>query len=922
MDGGAGNDTYVVDDAGDIVIDSGGVSDLVQSSVNHSLATGIENLTLIGSENVNGTGNSQNNILIGNSGINTLAGLAGNDAYVVQNTADLAVENVNEGIDLVQASVDFTLGDNVENLTLTGTEGIRGSGNALGNLITGNSGGNLLQGMDGNDTLNGGADGDGMLGGAGDDIYVVDNIADVMIEYAGEGTDLVKSSVTYTLGANVENLTLTETGNINGTGNSLNNTIIGSGGNNVLMAGEGSDSYHFGAGSGLDTIEEMDAQSNDVDTLLLGAGITTDNLLGDRVGQDLVLTVSGTTDQLTLRNWYAGAGYQIEQTRFANGTLWNAAMLEALVATNGAPIVNAPIADQSDSEDAPYLFTVPGDTFTDPDAGDALTYTAMCTDGAALPAWLTFDSSTRTFSGTPAQGDVGSVEVRITATDAQGLSAGDSFTLSVENTNDAPTVAQPIADQAATEDQAFQFTIPSGTFADVDAVDTLTLSASLADGSALPSWLALNGSLLSGTPLNANVGGYDFRIIATDAAGATAADVFHLDVANVNDAPVVATTIAEQSFEAGTPFVFALPAGTFADEDAGDALTYAASLFGGGALPPWLTFNAATATFSGSPQTADIGISQLAVTATDASGASTAADFGLVVRAVAGSTVTGGSGEDLLYGGTGDETLVGQGGDDALFGGVGDDLIRGGNGNDVLQGEAGDDVLRGGNDQNVLDGGSGDDLIFDGAGDSFISGGAGNDTIKMASGTDVIAFNSGDGWALIGGGDGGNTLSFGGGIRYSDLSLSKTGDDLVVNAGGGDGIVLKDWYKGSQSILNLQLIEDASADFDAGSSDPLYNRRVQNFDFLGLVRTFDQAWAQSPGLTSWAVTNALLQFHLSGADDSAIGGDLAYWYGRNGSLAGISLQAAQQAIGAPGFGSDAQTLRPFSGLQEGLVKLA
>ena len=85
---------------------------------------------------------------------------------------------------------------------------------------------------------------------------------------------------------------------------------------------------------------------------------------------------------------------------------------------------------------------------------------------------------------------------------------------------------------------------------------------------------------------------------------------------------------------------------------------------------------------------------------------------------------------------------------------------------------------------------------------------------------------------------------------------------------------------------------------------------------------FDQALAQSPGLTSWAVTNALLQFHLSGSDDAALGGDLAYWYGKNGALTGISLQAAQQVIGASGFGSDAQTLRPFSGLQDGFVKLA
>jgi hypothetical protein len=89
-----------------------------------------------------------------------------------------------------------------------------------------------------------------------------------------------------------------------------------------------------------------------------------------------------------------------------------------------------------------------------------------------------------------------------------------------------------------------------------------------------------------------------------------------------------------------------------------------------------------------------------------------------------------------------------------------------------------------------------------------------------------------------------------------------------------------------------------------------------------MVSAFDAARAATPGLTSWAMTNALLKFHLSGADDFAIGGDLAYWYGRNRTLQGISLQSAQQVIGAPGFGSEAQSLRPFSGLQEGFAKLA
>jgi Ca2+-binding RTX toxin-like protein len=904
------------------------------------------------------TGNSGANSLFGRDGNDTLnggaeadvmAGGRGDDTYVVDNLFDAVVEQTNEGTDLVQSSVSYTLGANVENLTLTGGTAINGTGNALANVITGNNNVNVLAGLDGDDTLiggnsndtlaggtgadvlDGGAGADSMSGGLGDDTYIVDSTGDVVNEAASAGTDTVRSSLTYTVGASLENLTLIGTGSINGTGNAFANVITGNSGNNlldggigddVLMGAEGSDSYRFNLGTGLETVEETDTQGDDTDSLFLGSGITTANLLGARSGQDLVLTVQGASDRLTLRNWFDAAGNQIESTRFVDGTIWDGATLEALAGTtNSAPVLAVPITDQSAAEDAQYLFTVPADTFSDPDAGDTLAYTALRADGTALPAWLAFNAQTRSFSGTPAQADVGLIDVRVTATDSEGLSAEDVFTMSVANTNDAPVLAQPIADQTATEDQAFELAIPSGTFTDVDAGDTLTLSASLTDGSALPSWLALNGSILSGTPDGADAGAYEVRLIATDSAGAAATDTFHLDVINVNDAPVVANPIADQSFEAGTAFVFAVPAGSFADED-GDTLAYSASLFGGGALPSWLTFNAATATFSGSAVTADIGISHLAVTATDPSGALARSDFGLIVRAAEGSTVTGGAGDDVLYGGTGDETLVGSGGDDALFGNAGDDLLRGGNGNDVLQGEAGSDVLRGGNDQNVLDGGSGDDLIFDGSGDSFISGGAGDDTIKMATGNDVIAFNSGDGWdTIIGGGDGGNTLSFGGGIRYSDLSFSKVGDDLIVNTGENEGVVLNDWYAGTQSVLNLQLILDATDEFDGGSSDPLYNRRVQTFSFLGLVSAFDQARTTSPGLTSWDVTNALLQFHLSGADDMALGGDLAYWYGRNRTLAGISLAAAQQAIGASGFGSEAQSLHPFSGLQEGLVKL-
>jgi Ca2+-binding RTX toxin-like protein len=255
-------------------------------------------------------------------------------------------------------------------------------------------------------------------------------------------------------------------------------------------------------------------------------------------------------------------------------------------------------------------------------------------------------------------------------------------------------------------------------------------------------------------------------------------------------------------------------------------------------------------------------------------------------------------------------------------GGAGPDTLNGEVGPTVLEGGAGNDTLTDTDGDNLFSGGEGDDAMTGGDGDDLFAGGAGNDTINTGAGSNIIAYNAGGGMDTVYASAGAaNTLSFGGGIGYDDLSLSKDGNDLIVSAGVNDRVVLKDWYAGANSVLSLQIILDATQEFDANSSDPLYNKKVQTFDFAGLVSEFDQALAQSPGLTSWAVTNALLQFHLSGADDAALGGDLAYWYGKNGGFTGISLSAAQQVIGGPGFGSEAQTLRPFSGLQEGLVKL-
>ncbi|MFA6823563.1 MAG: putative Ig domain-containing protein, partial [Geobacter sp.] len=305
--------------------------------------------------------------------------------------------------------------------------------------------------------------------------------------------------------------------------------------------------------------------------------------------------------------------------------------------TNDAPTVGVEICAHNTIEDQGFNFTIPANAFNDIDAGDTLTYTATLADGSALPEWLSFDAATGTFSGTPGNGEVGSLNLNIIATDLAGASVSTSFTLNVTNTNDAPVVFSAIGGKRAVEDELFSFQIPADTFKDVDAGDTLTLSATLADGSALPAWLSFDPATgtFSGTPDNSSVGTLQVAVTATDLAGAQASSSFSIAVANVNDAPELANPLVDQDAKQGQAFSYQIPANSFIDIDSGDSLSYTASMENGSPLPAWLTFDAATGTFSGMPDSTRVGSIALNLTATDQSGASVADAFTI--------TVTGGN---------------------------------------------------------------------------------------------------------------------------------------------------------------------------------------------------------------------------------------------------------------------------------------
>lgn len=253
MAGGNGDDTYMVDEVYEIVSEDGTTgTDLVKASVSFTLGAGFENLTLLagavtgtGNDGVNKiTGNDAANTLNGGAGADSLIGGAGNDTYVVDNAGDSVKESSagNGGIDLVQSSVTFTLGAYQENLQLTGSAGIKGTGNGLANVITGNAGANQLDGKGGADVL---------IGGGGDDTYIVDNKDDQVTEDSGQGSDLVKSSADFELPTNVEKLTLTGSASTDGTGNELANTLTGSLGANELRGGDGNDRLYGKEGADL-----------------------------------------------------------------------------------------------------------------------------------------------------------------------------------------------------------------------------------------------------------------------------------------------------------------------------------------------------------------------------------------------------------------------------------------------------------------------------------------------------------------------------------------------------------------------------------------------------------------------------------------------------------------------------------------------
>lgn len=274
-------------------------------------------------------GTELDDVLGGTDGADNMAGGAGDDIYFVNHAGDQIVELEGQGIDTVLAYTDFALRAHsqfLENLTLSGAGAINGTGNRRDNVIAGNDAANVLKGGMGNDTLIGGGGDDvfadwrganKLIGGTGNDLYLIDHKRNRIEELEGEGVDTVQASVSFTLrfhSQHIENLTLTGTADISGTGNGLDNHLTGNAGSNrldgawgndvidggagddvlighrgddVLTGGAGADEFHFDAQGGTDRITDFDAGE---DRLVFGPGIAPEDLAIQDLGADILIT--------------------------------------------------------------------------------------------------------------------------------------------------------------------------------------------------------------------------------------------------------------------------------------------------------------------------------------------------------------------------------------------------------------------------------------------------------------------------------------------------------------------------------------------------------------------------------------------------------------------------------------------------------
>ena len=241
---------------------------------------------------------------------------------------------------------------------------------------------------------------------------------------------------------------------------------------------------------------------------------------------------------------------------------------------------------------------------------------------------------------------------------------------------------------------------------------------------------------------------------------------------------------------------------------------------------------------------------------------------------------------------TGTSALSGTGNalTDLIVGNAGNDTLTGGTGIAVLEGgTAGSDQLKAASNQAALIGGAGASTLTGGAYKDFYAAGKVSDSLTTGATANVVSINKGDGATALQPTTGAsNVLSLGAGIDTESLTFTKSGNNLVLTDGvSGDAITFGNWYAGSadQDFTTLQVVEIASASYNASGTDALRNKALEDFNFSSLVSQFNAVGSPA----NWALSGGMPSAQLTSSATTAYGGDLAYYFGLNGNLTGMDL---------------------------------
>ncbi len=810
--GGTGDDTYIIDNTGVTIVENAAEGvDTVRSSLStYTLGTNLENLILTGTGHIIAIGNTLDNILTGNSGNNTLNGGTGadtmiggkgNDAYTVDNVGDVIIELESEGIDSVTASVSYTLSDNVENLTFTGSAALVGTGNGLDNTLTGNSGANTLFGGAGNDWIDGGTGADTMFGGTGDDTFVVNVATDVIIENADEGIDTVRSAVAYTLGANIENLVITGTSALSGTGNALDNVLVGGSGANILSGLDGNDTLDGGLGN---------------DTLIGGLG--DDTYMVNAAGDVIVENAGEGIDTVfsTAASYTIGANVEILH------------LLEGAVTGTGNAIANTIIGNSANNtlDGGAGLDTLIGglgdDTYLVDEFDDVIVELASegrDTVQTALNAYvLGSHLENLTLTGTALIGSGNDDDNTITGNASANTLYGFMGNDTLNGMAGADTLIGGLGDDYYIVDNIGDVVIEYAG----EGIDTVQSSISYTLGDDVENLTLTGSSTLSGSGNgldNTIIGNTGVNILNGGAGndyidGGAGADTMIGGLGDDTFVLSVSTDVIVENADEGTDTVLsALSTYTLGNNLENLTLTGTGNIIGiGNALNNVLTGNSGNNTLNGGTG-ADTMIGGLGndVYIVDDEGdviieavdegtdtvQSSAANYTvgenveiITLTGTGSINITGNDGDNTITGNSGVNILSGAGGNDTLNGGTGADTMIGGTGNDyyivdniddviieyvdegidtvqtslsyVLSanvenliftgssnrngtGNDGDNSLIGNSGNNILDGGAGNDYIDGGSAADTMIGGLGDDTFVVNTTTDVVIEYAGEG---------------------------------------------------------------------------------------------------------------------------------------------------------------------------------